>query len=334
MGGLAVGEGVRTVWFYRDYGRLTGGHLKHSHYFDHVRRMEGFAPQIAFDGTPPDEARVRERDRLWPTGERAAADHWAPGRRDLLFLAGVDWRYLKRSGLEHLPNPRINLIQHVRHAHESTELYGYLSERAVRICVSLEVADAIAATGRTTGPVFTIPNGIDVALCERSADCSSAGYEARSRAVTIAGYKRPDLARGLSERLHTAHIDHRLHTDFLERDTFLALLGESRVMVCLPHALEGFYLPALEAMASGALVVTLDCVGNRGFCHDHWNCVIAEPNAQSLGRAVHRTLTMTPAERGRMHLRARETAARYSLAAERQRFHAILGDIDRLWRAA
>ena len=79
---------------------------------------------------------------------------------------------------------------------------------------------------------------------------------------------------------------------------------------------------------------TLDCVGNRGFCHDHWNCVIAEPNAQSLGRAVHRTLTMTPSERGRMHLRARETAARYSLAAERQRFHAILGDIDRLWRVA
>ena len=325
-------DGVRTVWFYRNHHRLTGGSLKHSHYFDHVRRIEGFASRIVFGDVSSDEARVRERARLWPSEECAAADRWAPGRRDLLFLAGVDWRFLKRSGLENLSNPRINLIQGVRHAHECTELYGYLSERAVRICVSREVADAVAATGRATGPVFTIPNGIDVALCERSEDGSPAGYEARRQGVTIAGYKRPDLARGLSERLHMGHIDHRLHTDFLERNTFLALLGESRVLVCLPFMEEGFYLPALEGMASGTIVVTLDCIGNRGFCHDHWNCVIAEPNSESLFRAVRKALTMPPCERGRMHLWARKTAARHSLELERKRFHALLDDIDRLWQ--
>ena len=156
----------RTVWFFRDYVRLTGGHLKHSHYFDHVRRMPGFAPRITFSAEPSNESQARERRRLWPAGNGVMAERWEPVDRDVLFLAGVDWRYLHGNGLETLANPRINLIQHVRHAHERTELYRYLSERAVRICVSQEVADAISTTGRPNGPVLTIPNGIDVTPIE------------------------------------------------------------------------------------------------------------------------------------------------------------------------
>ena len=323
---------VRTVWFHRDYRRLTGGHLKHSHYFDHVRRTPGFAPRIVFGSEPPDEGRARERALLWPTGEHAAASQWAPGPRDLLFVAGVDWRYLARSGLRDLATPRINLVQHVRHAHEGTELYGYLSERAVRICVSREVAEAIGATGRTTGPVLTIPNGTDAPLCGRAPDGVPAGYETRPVAVTIAGYKSPDLARALSGRLHAARIEHRLLTDFLDRDAFLALLAESRVAVCLPRAEEGFYLPALEGMAAGAIVVTLDCIGNRSFCRHEDNCLVAGPEPGSLFGETRRALALTGAERGRIHRRARATAAGHSLAAERTRFQAILGDIDRLWR--
>ena len=182
--------------------------------------------------------------------------------------------------------------------------------------------------------MLTIPNGVDVAPFEPGEGGSPAGYGARPRPVTIVGYKRPDLARGLSEGLDAGGIEHLPQSGLLGRSDFLELLAESRVAVCLPHAQEGFYLPALEAMAAGALVVTLHCVGNLGFCHDHWNCVIAEPNPESLRRAVERVLAMTPAERGRMHGRARETALRHSLALERARFHAILRDIDRLWRMA
>ena len=82
---------------------------------------------------------------LWPSG-RALAPRWAPKDGDVLFVAGVDWRYLSQAGLDGLPNPRINLVQGIRHAHAGTELYGYLEKRAVRICVSQEVADAITAT--------------------------------------------------------------------------------------------------------------------------------------------------------------------------------------------
>ena len=324
----------RTIWFYRDYVRMYGGHVKHSHYFDHARRMPGFAPRITFSAKPSTESLARDRSQLWPTGNGVAAERWEPAGRDVLFLAGVDWRYLHGSGLETLANPRINLVQHVRHAHEGTELYRYLSERAVRICVSQEVADAISATGRTNGPVLTIPNGIDVTPFESEGGGSPAEFDERRRPVTIVGYKSPELARTLSERLDTANIEHLLVCEFLDRSAFLALLGESRIAVCLPREREGFYLPALEAMASGCLVVTLDCVGNRGFCRHDANCLVAGHDPDSLFRATTTVLDMSLPQRERMHRQALDTAAEHSLEAERLRFHAILGDVDRLWSAA
>ena len=328
------GDAPRKVWFHRGIAPLSGGQVKHAHYFEHVRRMPGFAPVIAFSRAAPSEFHAGERRKLWPVAEEETAEGWQPEAGDVLFLAGTDWRYAAECGLSASGNPRISLIQGLQHAREDSDLYGFLSEAAIRICVSFEVARAISTTGRVRGPVLTIPNGIDVAPFEPAEGGSPAGYEARPGSITIVGYKRPELARALSERLHREGIEHELPTALLGRSVFLASLAGSRVAVCLPHAEEGFYLPALEAMASGALVVTLDCIGNRGFCHDHWNCVIAEPDSRSLIRAVQRILAMTPAERGRMHSRARDTAARHSLAAERKRFHAILADIDRLWRMA
>lgn len=329
-----MNDAARTVWFYRDYARLAGGHVKHAHYFDHVRRMPGFAPRITFREAPANESLAREREGLWPLRAGDLAKGWEPERRDVLFLAGLDWRFLSESGLDGLPNPRINFVQGVRHAREGTELHGYLAERAIRICVSQEVADAIAATGRVRGPIVTIPNGIDLTPFEPVEEGSPAGFDARPSAVTIVGYKRPDLARGLAARLDAEGVEYRLIAEIIDRDEFLDGLSGTRVAVCLPHAEEGFYLPALEAMALGCLVVTLDCIGNRGFCLHERSCLLAEPDSDSLGRAAMRALAMPASEREGMHRQARAVAARHSLEAERTRLHAVLGDVDRLWRDA
>ena len=105
-------------------------------------------------------------------------------------------------------------------------------------------------------------------------------------------------------------------------------------MVCLPYEEEGFYLPAIEAMASGCLVVTLDCIGNRGFCRHEDNCLIAERSSESLLEVTKRAFAMSVPDRGRLHRQAYDTVADHSLEVERERFHAVLGDIDRLWRTA
>ncbi|MDE0367565.1 MAG: sulfotransferase domain-containing protein [Gammaproteobacteria bacterium] len=284
-------------------------------------------PRITFTGEPATETLARQRLELWPPGDAGAAADWAPRPDDLLFVAGVDWRYLAAGGFDALPNPRINLIQHVRHAHEGTELYGYLANRAVRICVSREVADAITATGRVNGPVLTIPNGIEAFSIRTFA--GAAGSERRP--VVIAGYKEPVLAKSLSDRLAALGIEHTLLTEFLAREKFLERLAGSRVAVCLPRAEEGFYLPALEAMAAGCLVVTLDCVGNRSFCTHDGNCLIADPTADSLAVTVQAALGLGANEGQHLRSGGADTVREYSLEAERRRFHAVLRDIDRHW---
>ena len=321
-----AGRTLRTVWFHRDYQRFTGGHVKHAHYVDHVACHRHHTPAITFSTEPASASLREEQHRLWPFDDHMAPD-WQPEPRDILFVAGTDWRYVDARGLNELPNPRINLVQHVRHAHADTELYGYLERRAVRICVSQEVADAIVATGRTRGPTLTIPNGIDMAP-DRADENTR---ERRANEVTIVAYKAPALGRELAAALNARGVAHTAVFDFMDRREFLGLLAATQVAVCLPRPEEGFYLPALEAMAAGCIVVTMDCVGNRGFCRRGENCLIGR-DAPTLADAVVSAMAMPPRGRDALRERAGRTVEAHSLDVERARFHAVLEDVDRLWQ--
>ena len=323
----------RTIWFYRNFRRLNGGVIKHSHYFEHVRCMPGFVPRITFDSKPANHLQSQQRERLWPAGESSVASRWEPERCDVLFLAGMDWSYVDQLDLNSLDIPRINLIQTLGHADKLRKTHQYLVRRAIRICVSEEIANAICATGQPSGPILTVPAGTDVRPFGSTVDGTPVGSEARRQPITIIGYKRPELAGALSRQLDAARIEYLLISEFIDRNAFFTLLCESRVVVCLPREREGFYLTALEAMASGCLVVTLDSIGNRGFCLHEENCLIAEHNSESLFQMTKRALTMSVGELACFHQRAKATVVQHSLEVERQRFHAVLGHVDRLWTA-
>ena len=318
---------ARRVWFHRQYERLTGGHVKHAQYLAHVRATPGFAPRLTFSPAPAaTPALLRERAALWRLdAEEEAADWTPPAAADLLFLAGTDWRYVMARGLDRLPNPRLNLLQGVRHAQAGDELRAFLRQPAIRLCVSPEVAAAVAATGEANGPLLTIPNGTD--LAHRPMDAA----RWRSQAITIVGYKEPALAAALAERLDASGTPHRLLARFLPRRQFVDALAASAVVVCLPWAEEGFYLPALEAMAAGCIVVTLDCIGNRSFCRHGHNCLVAGRDASALAATVAEAMHLPAATRTRLLVGAAETVQTHSLAAERQRFQAVLRDVDALW---
>ena len=328
-----------TVWFHRPQMRcVIGAHVKHAHYFDHVRRLPGHTPIISFTSSPGLPLNP-EQHRLWPPRKGAYAERWQPRAPDILFLTGFDWRYVNANGFDALPNPRIDLVQSLGHdgAHfrgdprdRDAELRSYLKLRAVRICVSYEVAESVRATGLANGPVFTVPNGMDTHLVSMRRFAASLLPRQR-RSVVVVGYKRPDLAKALSECLNEAKVPHRLLLGFLSRDKFLATLAEADVSVCLPYAEEGFYLPALEAMACGSTVVTLDCIGNRSFCRNDQNCLIAPPDPSALAAAVIRALALCTKGRKALRRQANETVRRHSVAKERQRFYEILGDIRRIW---
>lgn len=74
---------------------------------------------------------------------------------------------------------------------------------------------------------------------------------------------------------------------------------------------EGFCLPPLEAMATGAAVVCTDSHGNRDFCVDGENCLMPEPTVAAVSGAIARLLTDDEL-RARLGEAGRGTAQNYA----------------------
>jgi glycosyltransferase involved in cell wall biosynthesis len=74
---------------------------------------------------------------------------------------------------------------------------------------------------------------------------------------------------------------------------------------------EGFALPPLEAMATGAAVVCTDAHGNRDFCRDGVNCLMPAPDSRAVTAAIARLLA-EPELRARIGRAGIETAADYA----------------------
>ena len=119
----------------------------------------------------------------------------------------------------------------------------------------------------------------------------------------------------------------------MSRDDFLDSMRRARVTLFLPNEEEGFYLPALEGMALGTIVVCPDCVGNRSFCLPGVNAF--RPAFRSTTwywtlRCAHNGgISSGDITRG-----AIETARAHSFDAERKRFHQVLYHLDALWASS
>jgi len=310
----------KIVLFRRDFQRFTGGHLKVWHYFNHVLASEAYAPRIAF--TPDSKW---DATNPWNGAKQYICD-WNPNAADALFLAGKDWEAVSNLNAK---QPVVNLIQHPRHANPDDKVSGFLRNRAIRICVSQQVADAINGTGKVNGPVFVIPNALDTSGFPMIPDQTE-----RPIQVLLCGLKAPDLAREIDRRLQAdENVAVTPLLDWVPRSEFLMRASQARIVVTLPRSLEGFYLPALEAMACGAIVICPDCVGNRDFCHDGANCFRPAYQADAIVGAIYRALALSPPDAEKMRDNARSTVAEHSLERERSSFFKMLGRLDEVWQS-
>jgi hypothetical protein len=300
----------QVLLFHRDYRRFTGGHLKVRHYYAHAEHSARFRPRIYF--TPGSDL---GNHNPWQGVSPPPLERWLPAEAAALFLAGLDWQSVP----DPTPVPVVNLIQGVRHADPGHPLRAFLARRAVRICVSHEVADAIAATGEVNGPIHVIENAVD--LPPRVADSP------RDTPVLIAGAKNPPLARAVHGRLRAAGFEAECLVNQIPRDRFLDLLARTVVAVMIPFEREGFFLPALEAMALAALVVCPDCVGNRGFCRDRDTAFRPAYAIDEIVAAAIAALTQPEAATDAMRLAAAAEVRRHGLDAERSAFLAILDSL-------
>jgi len=305
-----ISSKLPQMLFLRDYRGFSGGHLKYFQYLQHVIAHGRFHPVIHVTK----ESKQDELEQLLLEAvERVDLPHTC----NAIFIAGQDWAVLDAKGQQTATIPVINLIQGVRHADPTLPLHGYLSRHATRICVSAQVAEAILATGQVNGPVHVIENGVDLP------ELDAFRQEKRNGKVLIAGLKDRPLAIATSEALSASRIPHEVLTTHMPRPDFLAHLANFDHAILLPLPVEGFFLPALEAMALGVSVVMPDCVGARTFAVNGESCVITDRDPHALARAA-ASLVSDRNRTDTLRSGGRDISRRSSLERERRQLFDIL----------
>jgi glycosyltransferase involved in cell wall biosynthesis len=311
---------VRTVLFQRKFRRFHGGHLKVWHYFNHVLATPDWDARVLFDVDSN-----WDRSNPWSAAKDHVVELGDTRIYDAIFVAGRDWQRLDALGLLDHGLPILNLIQHVRHTDDWSIQSRYLERKAIRICVSDEVAEAVKVAG-SSGPLVVIPNGIDVSS-ENGAPTE------RTTDLLIAGLKQPVMARRAGERLQAPNLTIEVLTDTVPREAFLDAMRRARVTLFLPNDEEGFYLPGLEGMALGTIVVCPDCVGNRAYCLPGTNAFRPAYDFEALIAATESALDLSPEDAQQLMARANETVQIYSPENERVAFQRVLTNLDELWDA-
>jgi hypothetical protein len=266
-----------------------------------------------------------ETNPWWRSPEALVGPREEPAP-DVLFLAGMDWRALEPAQRAHSRAPIINLIQDFRAVREDGQLREFLSHRAIRICVSEQIAEALRGKTSPDGPILTVPIAIDHEQLPHARP-----VEQRSTDCVVLAFKDPPSGRVIARRLARSGHRVRLLDRPLPRAALLEAMAEARVSVHLPASVEGAYMPALESMALGTAVVCPDAVGNRSFCRDGDTCLVPRRRRRAIVRAALDALRAPPEELEPMLSRGREESVRRGLPSERARFLEILDRANQLW---
>jgi glycosyltransferase involved in cell wall biosynthesis len=125
----------------------------------------------------------------------------------------------------------------------------------------------------------------------------------------------PELADEPGMRYVTAPSDAEVNVLFNECRAFVQTSSH-----------EGFCLPPLEAMATGAAVVCTDAHGNRDFCVDGVNCLVPASDEESVARALERVLG-DASLRERLGEEGKRTAAGYAWPRRLDELERFLGAV-------
>jgi len=192
--------------------------------------------------------------------------------------------------------------------------------------VSEEVAQALRVTGRARGPLIVIPDGLDLDSLPVPNGAT------RDVGMLIVALKQPELGEELGHRLKQPGRCIDVLSERLSWPEFLSRIQEARTTAFLPNKIEGFYLPALEGIALGTLVMCRDFVGNRSFCLPDNNAFRTDYTCEEIVQAAESALALPPDQAQRIRTNAPQTAETHSLLREQQTFLDVLHNIDQLWK--
>lgn len=304
---------TRSISFHRQYYAYTGGHQKVHDYLLHTTRATGFAPDLFLDNKSAINTQLF--DNLPGV---TYSQQYRPDNFDVAFLAGMDWQAY--APFFDPKQVKINLIQHVRHGDPKHPLHQFLQHRAVRLCVSEAVKQAIEPYAN--GPCIAIKMGYQMAEVKAR----------KTQDLYILATKQPKLGKGICQWAQQKGLSVVLHDSPVERRQVHQAMAESRVTLTLPNKTEGFYLPGIEAMALSGWAIVPDCIASREYTLKGANISSCELSMQSCQQAVEQAL----AESGKWlawlkQRRGRQITSGYQLDAEGEHYRRVLKDLDALY---
>ena len=303
----------KSISFHRQYGAYSGGHQKVCDYIHHTVASGLFAPSLYLANNSAVQTQLFEHIQGLEYSPR-----YSPERAKVVFLAGMDWQ-----AYQPFFDPKqvkINLIQHVRHGDKNHPLFAFLQHRAIRLCVSDAVKEAIEPYAN--GPCFTIRMGHDIPKLSR----------AKRYDLYILATKQPELGKRLFEWAKSIGLRVLIHDNATEPELVYQAMAESVVVSPLPNKTEGFFLPGIEAMALADWAVVPDCIASREYTLDRANISRCELNAQACEKAIAHALIQVKGWKSfvsKWH--GRRLSASYSPKQERQSYQRILRNLNNIW---
>jgi hypothetical protein len=255
----------------------------------------------------------------------------------VMFSWPVHYEQVARGLGRETPHERvIHLVQGKRHADpEFTRGYALrlLSRPMARIMVSAEVASACAPHVNPHSARATIVEGHDWGFFYRYrrgglGEPVHVGYTTWKSDLGVR-VEEAVRAGGMAERF----VFHAIR-GIASWPQVRALLHACDVFLSSPLAEEGFYLPGLEAMAAGAIVVTPDVGGNRAYCRFGQNCLqVAHDDVDDYVEALVRLADSQPSLVTSLRARGYETVQDHGLERESAAFGRFLREVSARPRA-
>lgn len=222
----------------------------------------------------------------------------------------------------------VHIVQNIRHVNPHWR-HGYatrlLTRPASRIAINDIVADAIRPWLDPRCLLRVVNLGHDLDHFRHS---RTGGLDRRPVRVAYTTWKSAvgdDVARSLADR---DDFEFRAIRETATWDELRDLYVWSDVFLCTPNREEGMYLPGLEAMAAGSLVVTPDVGGNLAYCRPGTNCLLVGFDDVEGYRAALLDLADAGAERVvALRTAGYDVTADFELDAERAGFESFLEEL-------
>lgn len=224
------------------------------------------------------------------------------------------------------PERIIHLVQNVRHTNPQW-LNGYpnrlLTRPAARISVNHIIASEIEPWLDPRALHRVIPLGHDLGFFHKERPSGL------TRPIRVA---HTTWKSDLGDRVHRGLDDDGFVFRAIREQVSWTDLRElyqwADVFLSTPGPEEGFYMPGLEAMEAGCLVVTPDVGGNMAYCEPGRNCLLVDYEDTASYLAALRSLpTMPDRQVDALRRAAYHSTHQFDLAEERTAFGEYLADL-------